>query len=163
MKTTFILRLTIIICALSLFCAGFAQGIGLGVSPPLVELDKGVGRMLLFNPSEQPILVTIELEGEEGDMNARPRSVYIDGLKAQQVMIWGNGNGLARIFAENQETGGAFPLIQVRIHGDDEVDYKSFPNHMVWFLWAILAALLIFMTVYAMRVIRKRLKHVCYF
>lgn len=163
MNTLSLIKLMFHLWMFIIFTSGLAQGIGLGVSPPLVELNNGVGRMVLFNPSEQPILVTIELEGKEGDMNARPRSAYIDGLKAQQVMIWGKGNGLARIFAENQETGGAFPLIQVKIQEEGKGYHETSSTNAVWFTGVILAALLIFMAVYAMHAIRKRLKRVCYF
>jgi len=135
-----------------LLCSGLAYGVGLGVSPPIVELEKGIGRMVLFNPSDQPIVVTIDVEG---DLNARPRSARIGGLKAQEIMVWGTGNGLARIFAENRETGGALPSIQVEIHGDQ----PTFSRLTFQIIGGILAVLFIVVWEF---VKRKRFKRVCY-
>ena len=99
--------------AVALSC-GISNAIGLGVSPPSLELEEGLGRLTLFNPGDKPIRFGIELEGE---MAARPSDGTIAPKRSASVIITGEGNGVARVLADGAgNTGGmAMPAISIPI------------------------------------------------
>lgn len=97
---------------------GISDAIGLGVSPPSLELEEGLGRLTLFNPGDQPINFDIELDGE---MAARPSEGMIAPKQTASVIITGNGEGAARILADSAGNKGgiAMPAISVPIKGSE--------------------------------------------
>ena len=106
------------------------KAIGLGVSPPQIHItEEGLGRLVLFNPGNQDLSYSLDLEG---DFHARPGKGVIKPLSAAEVLISGQGNGIARIFAEsqNQDEPVALPSIEVKIESD-EVE-ASFTKWIWW-------------------------------
>ena len=114
--------LTVLIVAV-LSCA-ITDAIGLGVSPPSLELEQGLGRLTLFNPGDQPINFGIELDGE---MAARPSEGTIAPKRTANVIITGTGDGAARILADSAGNNGgiAMPAISVPIKGSEWTPSKE--------------------------------------
>lgn len=92
-------------------------GVGIGVSPPRLELVEGIGRITIFNPSDTFIRYVID--ADEG-FRARPSEGEIGPLKSVSPLIYGEGGGAIRVLAEPRDGGAGLALPAIEIPVEEE-------------------------------------------
>lgn len=83
------------------------RGVGLGVSPPRLELSEGTGRMTLFNPGTEALKFSVETEG---GVSVRPSKGEIPGLGTAGILVFGERDGIVRVLGETESVEGAMTL-----------------------------------------------------
>jgi len=111
------------------------RGVGLGVSPPRLEISDGVGRMTLFNPGTEALKFSVETEG---GVSVRPSQGEIPSFGTTGILVFGEVEGTVRVLGETQSIEGAMTLPGIEV----PVKVLAGPPLLGIWMWGIVGAMI---------------------